>query len=95
MCPQNLAYVSNTLEYAYDDWCVSQFAKALGKKGEYKTFRKRAYNYQNMFDPETKFMRPRHEDGSMERGIRSYLAHQEMNLWKVIPGNIHFLFLMM
>lgn len=61
--PTEEIYVSNTLEYAYDDWCVSQLAKALNKKGEYKAFLKRAGNYRNMFDPETKFMRPRHADG--------------------------------
>jgi len=61
--PTESVLVSNTLEYAFDDWCVSQFAKALKKTDEYDTFIKRAYNYQNMFDPETKFMRPRHEDG--------------------------------
>jgi predicted alpha-1,2-mannosidase len=61
--PTESVYVSNTLEYAYDDWCVSQFAKALNKSEEYNIFFKRAHYYQNMFDPKTKFMRPRHEDG--------------------------------
>jgi predicted alpha-1,2-mannosidase len=61
--PTEAVFVSDTLEYAYDDWCVAQFAKSLGKTNEYKTFIKRANNYKNMFDPETKFMRPRHEDG--------------------------------
>ena len=61
--PTESVLVYNTLEYAFDYWCVSQFAKALKKTDEYDTFIKRAYNYQNMFDPETKFMRPRHEDG--------------------------------
>jgi len=62
--PTEAGHVSNTLEYAYDDWCVAQFAKALGKKKEYREFSKRAEYYKNMFDPETKFMRPRHENGS-------------------------------
>lgn len=61
--PTESVYVSNTLEYAYDDWCVSQFAKALNKSEEYEIFLKRAYYYQNMFDSKTKFMRPRHENG--------------------------------
>ena len=65
--PTESVYVSNTLEYAYDDWCVSQFAKALNKTDAYNTFIKRAYNYQNMFDPETKFMRPKHEDGTWRK----------------------------
>lgn len=62
--PTESVYVSNTLEYAYDDWCVSQFAKALNKSEEYEIFLKRAHYYQNMFDSETKFMRPKHENGS-------------------------------
>jgi predicted alpha-1,2-mannosidase len=55
--------VSNTLEYAYDDWCVAQFAKALGKTDDYATYIKRAGNYKNMFDPQTKYMRPKDKEG--------------------------------
>ena len=62
--PIESGMASNTLEYAYDDYCVAQLAKALGKKEEYNIFMKRAHNYGNMFDPETKFMRPRYQDGS-------------------------------
>ena len=43
--------VSNTLEYAYDDWCVAQMAKALGKTDDYEYFLKRSMNYKNVFDP--------------------------------------------
>ncbi len=55
---------SGTLEYAYDDWCLAQMAKALGKTSDYGLFMKRAANYRNLFDPETGFMRPRNADGS-------------------------------
>jgi predicted alpha-1,2-mannosidase len=55
--------VSNTLEFAYDDWCVAQMAKSLGKNADYEQFTKRAANYENIFDPETKFMRPKYPDG--------------------------------
>ncbi len=51
--------VSKTLEYAYDDWCISNMALLLGKKEEQKTYLKRAQSYRNLFDPETGFMRPR------------------------------------
>ena len=51
--------VSKTLEYAYDDWCIAQMAKALEKDNDYKIFSKRAQYYKNIFDPETKFMRGR------------------------------------
>ena len=62
--PEEYGPVSNTLEYAYDDWTVAQFAKALGREKEYKVFTKRAFNYENVFDPEVKYMRRKHEDGS-------------------------------
>jgi predicted alpha-1,2-mannosidase len=55
--------VSKTLEYAYDDWCIAQFAKAVGNDSIYERFIKRAQGYQNLFDPESGFMRPR-ENGS-------------------------------
>lgn len=56
--------VSNTLEYAYDDWTVGQFAKALGKESDYKTFTKRAFNYKKVFDPEVGYMRRKNRNGS-------------------------------
>lgn len=49
--------VSKNLEYAYDDWCIAQFAKALGKDDIYAEYLKRAQSYKNIFDPETRFMR--------------------------------------
>jgi predicted alpha-1,2-mannosidase len=51
--------VSKTLEYAYDDWTISQMAKALGKNEDYKIFTERAQYYKNVFDPKTQFMRGR------------------------------------
>ena len=51
--------VSKTLEYAYDDWTIAKMALALNKEDDYETFIKRAQNYKNVFDPETKFMRGR------------------------------------
>ncbi|WP_282160426.1 GH92 family glycosyl hydrolase [Ulvibacterium marinum] len=56
--------VPNTLELAYDDWCIAQLAKTLGKSKDYELFRKRAYNYQNVWDKQTQFMRPKTYDGS-------------------------------
>jgi predicted alpha-1,2-mannosidase len=55
---------AQTLEYAYDDWCLAQMAKALGKEDDYRLFLSRAGNYRNLFDAETQFMRPRMRDGS-------------------------------
>ena len=56
--------VARTLEYAYDDWCIYRLGKALGKpKDEIEVFADRAMYYHNVFDPETKLMRGRLEDG--------------------------------
>ena len=56
--------VSNTLELAYDDWCIGLMARALGKEDDFKLFMKRALNYRNVWDKETEFMRPRKSDGN-------------------------------
>jgi len=53
------AGVSKTLEYAYDDWCIAEIAKTIGKEEDYKTFIKRAQYYKNLFDSETGFFRPK------------------------------------
>ncbi len=59
--------VARTLEYAYDDWCIYEFGKALGKsKKELEPFRKRAFNYRNVFDSETKLMRGRLKSGKFQ-----------------------------
>ncbi len=55
--------VSRTLEYAYNDWCVAQLAKALGKTADYELFMKRAANYKNVMDASTGFARPKNDDG--------------------------------
>ena len=49
--------VSKTLEYAYDDWCIAQIAKDLGRDEDYYRFIERAQSYKNIFDPTTGFMR--------------------------------------
>ena len=59
--------VARTLEYAYNDWCIYKFGKALGKsEKELKPFLARSYNYKNVFDPETKLMRGRNKDGKFQ-----------------------------
>ena len=55
--------VSKTLEYAYDDWCIAQFAKSIGNKNEYAYFNQRGQNYKNIFDASTGFMRARSNGG--------------------------------
>lgn len=55
--------VSTSLEYNFADWTIAQIAKYLGKENNYKEFFNRSMNYRNLFDNETKFMRPRLKDG--------------------------------
>ena len=55
---------SMTLEYAYQDWCLAQMAKSMGKEDDYKLFMERSENYKNIWDAETGWMRPRELDGS-------------------------------
>ena len=55
---------ARTLEYAYNDWCIYQIAKELGRpKKELDLYAKRAMNYKNLFDKETKLMRGKNKDG--------------------------------
>ncbi|MFZ4262232.1 GH92 family glycosyl hydrolase [Sphingobacterium sp. HJSM2_6] len=55
--------VSNTLEYAYDDWCIAQLAKKLGKTAIEKEFTKRAGYWKNLYDSRIGFMRPKDSQG--------------------------------
>jgi predicted alpha-1,2-mannosidase len=56
--------VSNTLEYAYDDWCIAQLAKKLNNTAIFTEFSKRAENWKNVYDAKSGFMRPRLKDGT-------------------------------
>ncbi len=55
---------SRTLEDAYDDWCVAQVAKRLGKTADYEFFLKRSLNYEHVFNAKTGFMQAKNSDGS-------------------------------
>lgn len=55
---------SMTLEYAYEDWCLAQFAQALGKASDAAWLTRRSFNYTNLWDASTRFMRPRNLNGS-------------------------------
>jgi predicted alpha-1,2-mannosidase len=56
--------VSRTMEYAYDDYALAQFAKALHKTSDYQLLHERAGYYANVFDVQTGMVRGRHADGS-------------------------------
>jgi len=76
---------ARTLEYAYDDWCIYQLGKALGRpKSEINLYAKRAMNYKNLFDKETSLMRGRNEDGSFAIPFSPFKwgdAFTEGNAW--------------
>jgi predicted alpha-1,2-mannosidase len=55
--------VSTTEEYAFADWSLAQYCKAIGREKEYKEFLERSMYYKNLYDPSTQFIRPRNKDG--------------------------------
>ncbi|MCP4977403.1 MAG: glycoside hydrolase family 92 protein [Maribacter sp.] len=59
--------VTISLEFAYNDWCVSQMAKALGKEEDHNYFKNRAKAYEHIFDATTKFMRGKAADNKTWR----------------------------
>jgi predicted alpha-1,2-mannosidase len=63
---RNGSSVSKTLEYAYDDWCIAQLAKKLGRRDIYDEFSRRAASFKNVWDDSTRFMRPRLANGSFK-----------------------------
>ncbi len=89
--------VSKTLEYAYDDWCIAQMAKALNRTADYNYFMRRSQSWKNVFDPTTGFMRPRN-NGSLYTPFSPYAVDNnftEANSWQYsfyvpqdIPGLI-------
>lgn len=73
--------VSKTLEYAYDDYCIAQAARKLGKEDDYHYFLNRALSYQTLIDPETKYMRGRDSKGDWRTPFTP-VAYQG-------PGSVH------
>ena len=55
--------VARTLEFAYDDFCLAQMAKAMGNNSAYAEYIKRANYYKNVLDPETKNVRGKNSNG--------------------------------
>ncbi|MGV8878981.1 MAG: GH92 family glycosyl hydrolase [Sphingobacteriaceae bacterium] len=82
------AGVSKTLEYAYDDYSVAQIAKKLGDTVNYRILMARSKNYKNMFDPSTRFMRGRLENGDWIKPFNPQFPYyeymyREANAWQV------------
>ncbi|MDR1502126.1 MAG: GH92 family glycosyl hydrolase, partial [Prevotella sp.] len=56
--------VAVTLGTCYDDWCLSQIAKELGKEEDHRYFLNRSYNYRTLYNKETAFFHPKDKDGN-------------------------------
>lgn len=63
--------VSRTLEFAYDDFCVAQVAKAAGRQEEAAFFLERSRNYRNVYNAKTGFMAPKNADGTWHKNRKS------------------------
>lgn len=98
--PENIQTqsVSITLEQAYDDWCVAQLAKKLGKEEDYNRFMKRSAYYRNLFNPTTGFFQPKDDKGEWilpfdpyKYGANGGYPFTEGNAWQYywyVPQNI-------
>jgi len=76
--------VARTLEYAYDDWCIAQVARKLGREEDAAMLEKASQNWRNVFDPETRLMRGRNREGDFQTPFSSYKwgdAYTEGNAW--------------
>jgi predicted alpha-1,2-mannosidase len=79
--------VTVTVEYSYDDWCIAQVAKKLGKLDDYKTFMKRSASWKNLFDPSTGFIRAKNSDGSWVEPFDPYLSEHDEKKAMYTEGN--------
>ncbi|HYC85842.1 MAG TPA: glycoside hydrolase family 92 protein [Chryseosolibacter sp.] len=77
--------VSKTLEYAYDDWCIAQHAKKIGRKEIHDEFMIRSGYWRNVFDTKSRYMRPRMSDGTFRKEFDVLSTHNqgfiEGNAW--------------
>ena len=87
--------VSKTLEFAYNDWCISQIANQIGNAQIEKEFFNRSEYYKNVYDPTIGFMRPKLEDGTFRKDFDPMDTHGqgfiEGNAWNYglyVPQNI-------
>jgi len=81
--------VSKVLEYAYDDACIARLATALGKTDVAEKYAQRSRNWENVFDPDTGFMRGKNADGSWvtpfgknEINSINFNEYTEANAWQ-------------
>lgn len=77
--------VSCLLEFAYDDWCIAQLAKALGHEADYETFIQRSQNFIHVFDGSTRFFRGKRQDGNWETPFDPFAigrSYTEATAWQ-------------
>lgn len=73
--------VSRTLECGFDDYCAALMAKELGKDEDYDFFMKRSEYYKNLYDSESKAMRPKDSEGNWLSPFDPYeLAHADSSI---------------
>lgn len=86
--PADKGRFSNTLEYSYDDWTVSQLAKALGKEEYYRTFSNRGNWWKNAINPATGYAQMRYSNGEWEKNFDPFKSganhhYVEGNAWQL------------
>ncbi len=85
--------VARTLEFSYDDWCIAQMAKALGRTEDAELFTKRSQCYTNLFDPSVGFFRAKTADGKFEGTFDpkhvSFDDYIEADAWHYTFGAMH------
>lgn len=72
---REISSASKTLEYAYDDWCIAQMARMLGRKEVEQEYLERSQWYRNVFDPSVNSMRGRKSDGSWREPFDPFLSN--------------------
>ncbi|MCC9138399.1 GH92 family glycosyl hydrolase [Pontibacter silvestris] len=89
--------VAMGLEYAIDDWCLAQVAKKMSKDEDYQYFSKRAKNYENYFDKQTRFMRGRISENEWRAPFSPFVSRHrnddfcEGNSWQytwLVPQDV-------
>jgi predicted alpha-1,2-mannosidase len=79
--------VTKTLEYAFDDWCIAQMARAMGKTEEAAVFERRAQSYRNLFDPSTGFMRAKLKNGAWKTPFDPKVSDHNFEVAEYTEGN--------
>jgi predicted alpha-1,2-mannosidase len=81
------ASVTNTLEYAYDDWCIAQVAKKMGNAAGYKYFMQRSASWKQVFDPISGFMRAKNSNGTWVTPFDPFYSEHDPNKAMFMEGD--------